>query len=367
MIQCTELWVDRSDFRNTKIVSEPVRELAEGEIIVAIDKFALTANNVSYAVSGDFIGYWKFYPAPDNWGKVTVWGCANVTESRSDDISVGERIYGFFPMSSHTILKPGKVRDDSFVDVAEHRKELPGTALYSTYRRTQSEPSVMQDFENERCLLFPLIATGYVLYDYLIDNDFFGAQQVVIGSASSKTGFGLSKLLHDDSNVCQRVVGITSDRNRSFVEALECCDQIVTYGNETEIDSSLPTAYVDMSGDTRLTQALHHHIKENMVESCMVGASHWEAGGKTGELPGAKPTFFFAPGQIAKREKDWGPGVLMMKAMEATMTIAGQIQNNIQIEWSSGAEAVDQSWQNLLDNKVPGSVGIMASLQSAPS
>ena len=66
MIQCTELWVDRSDFRNTKIISEPVRELAEGEIIVAIDKFALTANNVSYAVSGDFIGYWKFYPAPDN-------------------------------------------------------------------------------------------------------------------------------------------------------------------------------------------------------------------------------------------------------------------------------------------------------------
>ncbi|WP_372783464.1 DUF2855 family protein [Litorivivens sp.] len=364
MTPCTELWVDRSNFRKTKIVNEPLRSIDNGEIVVAIDKFGLTANNVSYAVSGDFIGYWKFYPATDNWGKVTVWGCADVIESRSDDIAVGERLYGFFPMSSHTILQPGKVRDDSFIDIAPHRKELPGTGLYSTYRRTQNEPEIVQQFENERCLLFPLIATGYVLYDYLIDNNFFGAEQVVIGSVSSKTGFGLATLLHDDPNVSQKIVGVTSERNAGFVDSLGCCDQIVTYGNETEIDPSVPTAYVDMSGDVKLTQALHNHVKENIVESSMVGASHWEEGGKAGELPGAKPTFFFAPAQIAKREKDWGPGVLMMKAMEATFTISGKVKNIIQVEWSTGAEAVDQSWHNLLDNKVPGSVGIMASLVS---
>ena len=32
-----------------------------------IEKFGLTSNNVSYAVSGDVIGYWGFYPAEDNW------------------------------------------------------------------------------------------------------------------------------------------------------------------------------------------------------------------------------------------------------------------------------------------------------------
>nr|WP_246864499.1 DUF2855 family protein [Spongiibacter thalassae] len=356
------MWVDRSNFRKTKIVNVPLRALDAGEITVAIDKFGLTANNVSYAVSGDFIGYWKFYPATDNWGKVTVWGCGNVIESRSEDIAVGERLYGFFPMSSHTILQPGKVQEDSFIDVAPHRKELPGTGLYSSYRRTQHEPDIVQQYETERCLLFPLIATGYVLYDYLVDNNFFGAQQVVVGSASSKTGFGLATLLQNDLTVTQKVIGVTSERNAPFVESLKCCDQIVTYGNEADIDPSLPTAYVDMSGDIKLTRALHGHIKNNIVESAMVGASHWEDGGKAGELPGAKPTFFFAPGQIAKRDKEWGPGVLMMKAMEATLSISAKVNNIIHVEWSQGADAVDQSWHNLLDNKVPGSVGIMATL-----
>ena len=362
MTTCTEIWVDRSDYRNTKVVTEPLRPPEGGEVVVAIDKFGLTANNVSYAVSGDLIGYWKFYPAPDNWGKVTVWGCADVVESRCAEIAVGERLYGFFPMSSHTILQPGKIRDDSFIDVAPHRKELPGTGLYSSYRRTQAEPDIVRQFEDERCLLFPLIATGYVLYDYLVDNNFFGAQQVVVGSASSKTGFSLAMLLHDDPAVSQKVIGVTSERNAPFVESLACCDQIITYGNETDIDSSLPTAYIDMSGDVNLTRALHTHLQDNIVESAMVGASHWESGGKAGELPGAKPTFFFAPAQIAKRDKEWGPGALMMKAMEATFTISGKIKNNLTVEWSTGAEAVDQSWQNLLDNKVPGSVGIMATL-----
>ena len=99
-----------------------------------------------------------------------------------------------------------------------------------------------------------------------------------------------------------------------------------------------------------------------MVESAMVGASHWEDGGSMGELPGAKPTLFFAPAQIAKRDKEWGAGELTAKAMQATMTISERAKRHMQIEWSLGAEAVQQSWHNLLDNKVPGSTGIMASL-----
>ncbi|MCH1488632.1 MAG: DUF2855 family protein, partial [Pseudomonadales bacterium] len=62
MSQLTELWVDRTDIRITKIVHSAMPNLADGEVLVTIDKFGLTANNVSYAVSGDFIGYWKYYP-----------------------------------------------------------------------------------------------------------------------------------------------------------------------------------------------------------------------------------------------------------------------------------------------------------------
>ena len=102
MAQLTELWTNRKDFRITQIVNDSLPTAGEGEVLVAIDKFGLTANNVSYAVSGDAIGYWNYYPTPleaaqDHWGKVPVWACANVIASECDGIAVGERLWGFFP------------------------------------------------------------------------------------------------------------------------------------------------------------------------------------------------------------------------------------------------------------------------------
>ena len=192
----TEVWVNRDDYRDTKIVEAEERTLEEGGVRVAIDKFGLTSNNVSYAVSGDMIGYWKYYPADAPWGKVPVWGMGEVVESKSASITVGERLYGFFPMASETTLTVGKAHADTFMDATPHRQDLP--ALYNQYRRTQGEPEFLKSLEDERCLLFPLFITSFVLYDYLVDNDFFGAEQVIIGSVSSKTGFGLADLLKQD-------------------------------------------------------------------------------------------------------------------------------------------------------------------------
>ena len=59
-MSATELWVDRGDFRNTRVVEGESEALQEGQVRVAIDKFAITSNNVGYAVSGDMIGYWNF-------------------------------------------------------------------------------------------------------------------------------------------------------------------------------------------------------------------------------------------------------------------------------------------------------------------
>ena len=361
MTSVKELWVNRENLRDTKVVERSSALLTDNQIRVCIDKFGLTANNVSYAVSGDMIGYWKYYPADAPYGKVPVWGMAEVIESSSAEIDVGERLWGFFPMASHTTLTVGKVRDDNFMDATPHRQELP--ALYNQYRRTKGEPEFLHKLEDERCLLFPLFMTSFVLYDYLIDNNFFGAHQVLIGSVSSKTGFGLAKFLFDDRDIHQKVVGITSPGNKSFVERLSCCDQVVTYGNEAEIDKAVPAAYVDMSGNGQLTETLHNHLGENIVESCMVGATHWEEKRRSGKpLPGAKPTFFFAPGQIAKRDKEWGAGALFAKAAIAGAQVAESIKDEIKVERISGAESTAAIWKDMLDNKVAPSRGIMASL-----
>jgi NADPH:quinone reductase-like Zn-dependent oxidoreductase len=356
----TELWVDRRQLRKTQVVTADVPALRSGEVLVEIDKFGLTANNVSYAVTGDTIGYWGFFPAEGSWGKVPVWGCASVIESTCPDVPEGERLWGFFPMASHAVLQPGKVREDQFVDVAEHRRELP--ALYNTYRRTRAEPDFLQQMEVERCLLFPLLATSWLIYDFLRDNGFFGAQQVLIGSASSKTGAGLAEMLHADPAVSQRVVGLTSAANLPFVESLGCCEEVVTYGQERRIDADLPAAYVDMSGDAGLTRTLHQLLGENMVNSTMVGATHWEQGGETGDLPGAEPTFFFAPAQIGKRDGEWGPGMAMAKAMAASAEVAKKWRGDLEVEWTRGADDLAGLWAQLLDNQVSPRRGQMVSL-----
>ena len=95
----------------------------------------------------------------------------------------------------------------------------------------------------------------------------------------------------------------------------------------------------------------------------MVGASHWDQGGDPGELPGARPEFFFAPAQIAKRDKEWGPGAAMARAGEASARVAMKVKDEMSVEWTCDAEALQALWLDLLDNKVSPRRGQMVSLR----
>ena len=350
-----ELQVSRNDYRDTRVVDAEARELNDGEVRLELERFALTSNNVTYAVAGDRIGYWQFFPVNAEWGKVPVWGIGRIVETRAEGLEVGERIYGYFPMADEVVMKTGRIKSGSFTEVSEHRAQLP--PLYNNYRRLIVEP---EGFEDERCLYFPLFITSYAIYDWLKDNDGFGAEQLVIGSVSSKTGLGVAKLVAGDAELDLEVIGLTSPGNVAFVESLEACDRILTYERENEI-AKCPTAYVDMSGNVELGRTLHHHLGEDMVLSSRVGATHWEGADMSphGDLPGAKPQMFFAPTQVLKREREWGPGAFMAKASEASLALARDLKGTIAIERVEGADAVADVWRDLLDNKVAPSRGIM--------
>ena len=364
MTAMTELWVNRGDFRQTRRVDGECPQPAEGEILVAIDKFAMTANNVSYAASGDMIGYWRFFPThEDPWGKVPVWGMADVVASRNPDIALGERLYGFFPMASHLVMTPGKIRADGFSDMQSHRQELPG--LYNHYARTGAEPGALQAVENERCVYFPLFMTGYVIADLLSDNDWFGAKQIVIGSVSSKTGFGLASFLKVFGYPGQ-VVGLTSAGNTDFVESLAITDRVASY-DELATIARQPSVFVDMAGDKAVRIQLHQHLEDNMKASLMVGATHWDAwrpDDMSAPLPGAAPEFFFAPAQIDKRNAEWGPGVLMEKAYAASIELALSLGGKLDLQFFTGPDSCAAQWVKLLNNEVSGKQGILISLQS---
>lgn len=350
--------VQRKAFGETRITSRPAPALAEGEVLARIDRFALTANNVSYALSGNMIGYWKFFPVEEPWGMVPVWGFADIVQSRCAEIPVGERVWGFLPMASHVIMKPADVTDGAFMDGASHRAALPG--IYNNYQRTKGDSAEMKALENARCILFPLFTTSFILCDYLEDNAYFGARQIIVGSASSKTGLGLCNLLMRLGGDRPRVIGLTSPRNLEFVRKLNVCDDVRTYEEIGALDAATPAAFVDMAGNAEVIAAIHKRFGANLKLSSGVGATHWEAPRFRGEGAVVPHNFFFAPAQFMKREQEWGPGEVMRRASRDSTRMSLELEGVLKVQEEKGAAAVAACFSRLVRNEVPADVAIVA-------
>ncbi len=346
----TEIQVERGNLVRQRTVTRDIPALAEGEVLMRIDTFALTANNVTYGVAGDMIGYWKFFPAEGVWGVIPVWGFATVVDSLCPEVPVGERVYGFLPFASHVVMRPEKVGRGGFTDGAAHRQALPG--LYNRYQRATDDSPEMKALEAERCALFPLFTTAYVITDLLADNAWFGAKQVLVLSASSKTGLGLANLLSRVEGHPVRVVGVTSPANKAFVEGLGGCDQTLAYDEIAALDPAVPTIVVDMAGSAAVQRAVHTHFGDNLVYDCGVGITHWTEGGPAGDLPGAKPAFFFAPGQIEKRDAEWGAGEIQRRAQGEGVRIAREIAGAVEVERIAGPEAAAAALAEMVAGRV---------------
>ena len=301
--------VKRDDLRSGEFVrgADPARSaLAPGELQFAIDHFALTANNITYAAFGEAMAYWQFFPARPGWGRVPVWGFADVLRSRHDGLREGERVYGYFPMSSHLVVQADRVGDASFVDAAPQRAKLP--PVYNQYTRLGA--AHRRELEDAHMLFRPLFVTSFLIDDLLAERGFFAAQQIVLSSASSKTSLSLAYLLSRRTQPRAEVVGLTSPAHRAFVARTGCYDRVVAYDEVATLHRS-PAIYVDMAGNAQLLAAVHRHFASELKHSCLVGATHWEARGAAAgssrePLPGPKPEMFFAPDRVRARVHEWG-------------------------------------------------------------
>ena len=306
MTEIAAFQVRKDKLSDTKRVSAPAPELADGEILVKVDRFAFTANNVTYGVVGERIGYWKFFPvADDGWGIIPVWGFGDVVESKCEGISTGERLYGYWPMASHLVMTPAKISETRLFDGAAHRQDLP--PVYNSYARVGNEPHYDPAMDDERMTLFPLYATSFCLYDFFKDNDWFGAAQIIIPSASSKTAIGTAYAIRTD-NAPPAMIALTSARNKAAVEALKLYDSVLTYDEIDAVDAGKPSAIIDMSGNGDVLGKLHKHLGDNMTYTSNVGVTHYDANAMGPDFIRERSAMFFAPGHIQKRAKDWGPG-----------------------------------------------------------
>ncbi len=334
-----------------------------GQVLARIDRFAFTANNITYAVVGEQIGYWKFFPPAgeeiEGWGVIPVWGFADVVASEAEELPVGERLYGYFPPASHVVLTPTKVSPKRFVDGSAHRAELP--AGYNTYERVQGESAAL---DHERALLFPLHLTSFCLWDALKDEDWYGARQVVIISASSKTSIGLAYALEDDPDA-PRVIGLTSARNLAFVAELGPYDEATTYDELGRVDASVPTVIVDMAGDRKVAAALHTRLGENMRYHVGVGLTHWEEvetdPGEDGFIA-ARAAFFFAPAHVQKRMKDWGPEGFAQRSHAAMQAAAAKSRTWLEVRSVDGLTGLAELYPEIVAGRLRPQEGVMVTL-----
>jgi hypothetical protein len=295
--------VRRNDLRITRLVEAPPARLepTNGQALLRVDHFAFTANNITYAAAGDLLSYWNFFPAEAGWGRVPVWGFADVVASRCAGVREGARFYGYYPMSTHLAVEPVNASDVGFSDGAAHRAAMAGA--YNQYRAASADPG--PGGEEAQMLLQPLFVTAFLIDDYLAESGFFGARVAVLSSASSKTAFGLAHQLAQHGAI--DVVGLTSPRNVAFTAGLGCYHRVLPYGELAALDPAVPAVFIDMAGNGAVQSAVHHHFGANLAHSLSVGLTHWEHGKRESNLPGAQPTFFFAPNQLRKRFGDWGP------------------------------------------------------------
>lgn len=362
-MQAFDLQVNRKKFHDYKVVTKETptaADLADGQILVKVDQFAFTANNITYAAVGEVVGYWKFFPVSADWGIIPVWGFADVIASKNEGITVGERFYGYYPMGSHLIMSPAKVKSTNFMDGIEHRQALP--LIYNNYINTKTDPGYSKDGEAIQSLFRPLFTTSFLIDDFMADNDFFGGQNIILTSASSKTAIGLAALLAQRKGESKlNIIGLTSTGNMDFVRGLGYYDSVLSYDQVHQLANDKPSVIVDFSGNAQLQENLQSHLGSQLVYNCLVGMVDWtQRGGAKSAATNGK--FFFAPSQAVKRNKEWGVAGFQQRIGMAWIKFTSQIGNWMTVKEADGVHELAQLYLPMLEGKMDPKVGHIVQL-----
>ncbi|MDO6693268.1 DUF2855 family protein [Aliiglaciecola sp. 3_MG-2023] len=280
--------------------------LAKDEVVLKIDSFGFSANNITYALFGEKMGYWGFFPAQEGFGIMPIWGFATIEYSNNPDLVVGEKVFGYLPFATHLVITAGKITANDFYDVSPVRKSI--SSVYDQYVRCNADPAYDPKKEDWQLNFRPLFMTSFVLDDFIGEIATPDTTNIVLTSASSKTAYGAAYLLkkHCKSRgLNYNVVGLTSKHNKAFTQKTACYDQVLDYQAFSTLDKSDKTIVLDFSGNKPLLLDLQAHLSASLQKMIYIGVTDVESQAKSyaGELQGE---FFFAPTQVNKRMQEWG-------------------------------------------------------------
>ena len=356
--------IDRDTISKAALVRADHAPLRAGEVRVRVDSYAMTANNITYAVFGkpaglfgDDQGYWDFFAERDEPARLPVWGFATVIESAAEGIAPGDRFYGYYPMASHAVLSAGKVGAGGFTDITPRRTTLP--PIYNQYQRIEALPDYRADHHDYWPIFRPLFLTGWLIADQFEDEGDYGADQILIASASSKTAIGLGFALAQRAGPRPVSIGLTSKANVAALAAQGVYDRVIAYDDIAMLDAAVPSAFVDMAGNGAVTRAVHGHFGDALKVSIIVGKSHWDAEADAAALAGPERQGFFAPGRSQKRVGDWGAAGFGQRIAEAWLGFMAVAPRIARIDRREGSAAALDAYREMLSGRADPAAGIL--------
>lgn len=346
----TSLTVDLNDLHRMEARTSSLSDDTvppEGSAVLSVDRFGLSTHNVTYADSATSLGYWSIFPAPDGTGTVPVWGHATVVRSGHPQLVSGATFYGLLPMATHLLVTPNDVGPRGFTDASTHRRSA--APVYNRYLDGSTDPVAQASPSSAlEVVLRPTFTTSFLLESDLASNAWYGADAIVLTSASSRTAIGAAHVMQTRT---QRpaIIGLTSGQHLTDVRELGCYDRVLDYDDVASLPVG-PTALVDLTGDGPVVAALHRRLASSLTHSAVVGATHRHARPlDTTGLPGPPRTLFLAPGVATHLRDSLGDEVLERTLAAAWRGWTSSMQEWLRIHVADDVSAVRDMWRNALD------------------
>ncbi|KDR79940.1 hypothetical protein GALMADRAFT_116466 [Galerina marginata CBS 339.88] len=266
------------------VVSQRPTECPQNHVLIKVDRFGFSANNVTYQALGEHphFRYFDFHSAPESTdgncsrkthGLIPVWGFGTVIKSTHPKISEGERVYGYLAPTRYLLLpvSPNDVNKTAFYVPRPH---LPADRRpYNQILRCNSDPHYTPTpvAEDLTMLYRPLFWTSYWCEDWLYSSQYRGGvSTILISSASSKTAFCLAYLVgkrirRGEISPNTRIIGLTSKRNMGFTKKLGLYHEVFDYDSFTSVpafqgNNHQRWLYIDVAGNDDLNKNIFAHF-----------------------------------------------------------------------------------------------------------
>jgi NADPH:quinone reductase-like Zn-dependent oxidoreductase len=320
--------VGREDLSRTRVVGPGSLEPGQGEVLFEVERFAFSANNITYALLGEQARYWDLFPAEPGWGRIPVWGYLRVITSRVPGVEPGRRALGLVPMGTHVRLRAGRVRPGTFTEESSHRAGL--SSVYNVYAWADGPG------DDALLVLRPVFWLSFMLDDYLTGRPL---DRVIVTSASSKAAIGLGWLLRRRGIP---VTALTSAGHAEFAGRLY--DEVLTYDDVSDLGGS-EAVLIDIAGNAAVRDRVRARLGPRLAETVVAGSTH--------QADGAQAGMFSAPQRITERAADLGWAELDRRFSTALGEFAESSAAWLKIEHARGLDGAGRVYEQVLAGVVP--------------